>query len=895
MAEVKQEQLTKKAVNGMVWKFLEKLFGQGMQLVIQIVLARLLMPEEYGLVGLLAIFIAISDVFILQGLTTALIQKKDADDTDFSSVFFANILVAVLLYGVLFAIAPLIAAFYKEPALKNIMRVLSLNVIIGALPAVHNAVLSRELNFKASFFRNAANVITQGGVGITLAVLGWGAWAMVFSKISGMFVGAIVLWLTVKWRPKRTFCFQRVKSLFSFSSKILGTNLLNTIFNNMHSLIIGKAYSPTDVGYYQRGQQIPQVTMGVVDGSMSEVLYPTFSKVQNDKVLLKNAVRRSVSLSMYLVLPVLMGLLVVAEPLTIILLTEKWLPSVPFMQFSCVICMFWPLAHRTHALNAIGKSGTTFCLSLVGKALTLIAIFCCLPFGIYALMIGTIIASAINMWIASYLSKKLIGYQIKELGADVLPPLLLSLIMGAAVYAVSLIPLNVYLQLMIQVALGVTIYLVGSYVFKLSGFTFFLDYAKKFVKKGKNVEKVEEKPMKKIMLLGGSAQQVVAIETAKRLGYYTVLCDYLNDNPGQYVADKFYLVSTTDKEAVLEVAQREKIDGILAYASDPAAPTAAYVAEKLGLPGNPYESVQILCEKDKFRKFLSENGFHTPKAKGYEQISEAVKDLTGGYFTLPVIVKPVDSSGSKGVVRIDESTEVEEKLNYALSYSRGGRIIVEEFVEKFGYQIAGDGLSVDGKLVFRCFANDHFDEKCENPFVPISASFPYNMPKEVQEKVHNEIQRLISLLNMKTCTYNFDMRIDKDYNVYLMEIAPRDGGNYIPQLIQYATGVDLVECSVKAAMGDAIETRSMVEAQGFWSYYAVHSLKNGVLKSILIDEKFEKEHIVENHILKKVGDTVQVFTGANTTLGILLLKFDTMEEMLYAMDNAEKWIQIEVE
>ena len=401
--------------------------------------------------------------------------------------------------------------------------------------------------------------------------------------------------------------------------------------------------------------------------------------------------------------------------------------------------------------------------------------------------------------------------------------------------------------------------------------------------------------MKKIMLLGGSAQQVIAIETAKKLGYYTVLCDYLSDNPGQYVTDKFYLVSTTDKDAVLEVAKQEKIDGILAYASDPAAPTAAYVAEKMGLPGNPYQSVEILCEKDKFRSFLRDNGFCTPYAKGYENVSDALRDLQDGAFRLPVIVKPVDSSGSKGVGQINDVVQAEEKLKYAFSYSRGGRIIVEEFVEKFGYQIAGDGLSIDGKLVFRCFANDHFNDNCENPFVPISASFPYNMPDWVQEKVHNEIQRLLTLLSMKTCTYNFDMRIDKDYNVYLMEIAPRDGGNYIPQLIRYATGVDLVECSIKAAMGEKINVETVIEPQGFWAYYAVHSLKNGILKDISINESFAKEHIVENHLLKSVGDEVRSFTGANTTLGILLLRFETMDEMLRAMDHSEEWIQVEVE
>lgn len=398
--------------------------------------------------------------------------------------------------------------------------------------------------------------------------------------------------------------------------------------------------------------------------------------------------------------------------------------------------------------------------------------------------------------------------------------------------------------------------------------------------------------MKTLLLLGGSAQQIIAIETAKRLELYTVLCDYLPDNPGQYHADKFYQISTTDKEAILKVATGENIDGILAYASDPAAPTAAYVAEKLGLPGSPYESVEILCNKDRFRQFLKENGFCTPEASGYSSIDEAFADLRSNKYTFPVIVKPVDSSGSKGVSRIDGVCEAKEKLQYAMSFSRSQRIIVEEYVEKFGYQIAGDGLSIDGNLVFRYFANDHFDPKCVNPFVPISASFPYNMPKEVQDKVHNEIQRLLSLLKMGTTTYNFDLRIDKDYNVYLMEVAPRDGGNYIPDIIKYATGVDLVECSIKAAIGDQIDVSTFGKPQGYWSYYAVHSYKDGILDHVFIDPEVKKNNIVENHLIKNPGDEIKAFTGANTTLGILLMKFDSLEQMLHMMDHSEEWIKV---
>lgn len=401
--------------------------------------------------------------------------------------------------------------------------------------------------------------------------------------------------------------------------------------------------------------------------------------------------------------------------------------------------------------------------------------------------------------------------------------------------------------------------------------------------------------MKKILLLGGSAQQIIAIEAAKRLGYYTVLCDYLTDNPGRYLSDKFYLRSTTDKETILNIAKEERVDGVVAYASEPAALTSAYVSENLGLPGNPYKSVEILCNKDKFREFLTIHGFFTPKARSYGAVEAAFDDINGDIFQSSVIVKPVDSSGSKGVSRIkkgESQNAIVQKLENAMDYSRRKCIIVEEFVEKYGYQIAGDGLSVNGRLVFRCFGNDHFDIHAPNPFVPVAASFPYNMPDIVQEKIHLEIQRLLTLLGMKTCTYNFDLRIDKDYNVYLMEVAPRNGGNYIPQVIQYATGVDLVECAIKAATGEDLSYITSGIQKGFWSYYAVHSNYGGILDQVVLGDSVRQNNIVDNYIKKKKGDEMNAFTGAGDTLGCLIMKFESMNQMLEMMDNSNKWIKV---
>ena len=399
--------------------------------------------------------------------------------------------------------------------------------------------------------------------------------------------------------------------------------------------------------------------------------------------------------------------------------------------------------------------------------------------------------------------------------------------------------------------------------------------------------------MKKILLLGGSAQQVIAIKKAKELGYYTIVCDYLDDNPGQNYADKFYLASTTDKEVILEIARIENIDGILAYASDPAAPTAAYVSEKLNLPGNPYKSVDILCNKDKYRKFLAKNGFNTPKSKGYSNVEDALCDIRNNVYKLPVMVKPVDSSGSKGVSMLDKQDEMRERINLALSYSKSKRIIIEEFVESFGFQVAGDGLSINGNLKFRYFANDHFNKDAENPYVPISASFPYNMPQEIHDKIHSEIQRLITLLKMKDSTYNFDIRINRNLDVFLMEVAPRSGGNYIPQVIKYATGVDMLDYAIRLAMGEKVdEVEISKENQEFWSYYAIHSTHNGVLKEININQEVLSNNIVESHIIKKPKDRVEAFKGASSALGILIMKFDSLKSMVDMLENSYKWITV---
>lgn len=473
-----EQSLKERAVGGAVWKLAEKLGMQLMQIVIQIVLARILLPEDYGIIGLLSMFINISDVFILQGFTTALIQKKDADTVDYSSVFFANLLMSVVIYGVFYLISPAVARFYRTPALCNVMRVMSINIIIGAFCAVHNAIVSKNLQFKISFARNIANTVTQGIVGIGMACMGCGVWSLVGSKIAGTFVGTMILCITVEWKPQFVFSVQRIKELFQYSSKVLATNLLNTFFNNIHSLIIGRYFSTVDVGYYQRGQQIPQAAMTAVDGSLTEVLYPTLSLLQNEPERLKSALRRSMKTSMYIILPMLTGLMITARPLTLLLLTDKWLPSVPFMQLTCLITMFWPLSARNHALNAIGRSDVTLKLSIISKILTLVMIIVCIPLGIYAIMWGTLLASFVSFWITSYYANKYLGYSIKELFGDIGSSILLSAGMTCVVLIISKIKIADIFGVFLQILVGMVFYIGASAMLHLESFEYLMGIVK---------------------------------------------------------------------------------------------------------------------------------------------------------------------------------------------------------------------------------------------------------------------------------------------------------------------------------------------------------------------------------------------------------------------------------
>lgn len=398
--------------------------------------------------------------------------------------------------------------------------------------------------------------------------------------------------------------------------------------------------------------------------------------------------------------------------------------------------------------------------------------------------------------------------------------------------------------------------------------------------------------MKKILMLGGSLYQIYAIKEAKRLGYYVITCDYCPNNPGHRFADEYHNVSTTDMKAVLQLARELHIDGIVAYASDPAAPTAAYVAEKMGLPTSPYKSVEILSNKDLFRAFLQNNGFNSPMAKGFSNIKEAKASTE--LFNLPVMIKPVDSSGSKGITKLINWSDLDTAIEEALSYSRSKRFIIEEFIVKKGHQISGDAFSINGRLAFSCFGNEFYGPKGDKDFAPLGECWPFQMEQRYIDDLSEQLQRLFTLLGMQSNAYNVEAIVGQDEKVYLLEVGARSGGSLIPQVIEYATGVNLVTYVIKASMGEDCSDLQMVPVKGCWSNYMVHSNVSGKFKSIHFDENFKKEHLVDWVTEIKEGDEIHRFRGAQDCIGELILGYENVEQMFEIIRDIEHYIHIEI-
>ena len=411
---------------------------------------------------------------------------------------------------------------------------------------------------------------------------------------------------------------------------------------------------------------------------------------------------------------------------------------------------------------------------------------------------------------------------------------------------------------------------------------------------------------KKLMLLGGIRYLLPVIEAAHKMGVYVITADYLPDNIAHKYSDEYVNVSIIDREAVLKVAQEKKIDGILSFGVDPGVVTAAYVAEKMGLPFPPLKSVEILQNKDKFRDFLAANGFNCPFHYSYERDESPVVggdlraprnlDITKTPFRIdfPVIVKPVDSAGSKGCSRVDRIEDFAAAVEYARSESHNGRIIVEQFLEKAYASSDTDSFSINDELVFCSFNCQHFDAKSPNPYTPAAYSWPSEMPDAAQKELRREIQRLIKLFHLGTSVYNIETRVATDGKPYIMELACRGGGNRLSEVLKMATGQDLIANNVRGALGLPLEQMTDPIYKGSWAEFIVHSNQSGKFSSLEIAPDFAAKHLVQNDLWVKPGDEVSAFTGANQTIGTLVLKFDSHEQAEDYLAKPDSWMKVVV-
>lgn len=398
---------------------------------------------------------------------------------------------------------------------------------------------------------------------------------------------------------------------------------------------------------------------------------------------------------------------------------------------------------------------------------------------------------------------------------------------------------------------------------------------------------------KKIMLLGGLRYLKPVIDAAHKQGYYVITADYLPNNIAHKWSDEYCNVSIIDKEAVLREAQRLQIDGIMSFACDPGVVAASYVQNEMGLPSfGPFESVEILQNKDKFRAFLAKNGFNVPQAKGFDSVEAAMEEIY--WYPWPVIVKPTDAAGSKGVTRVDNAEDLKPALEYAMEHSISGHIIVEEFIDKQGCSSDTDSFSEDGKLKFVSFCAQRFDAEATNPYTPAAFSWPSTFTKEQEEYLTSEIQRLITLLNLKTCVYNIEVRVAPNGKPYIMELTPRGGGNRLCEMLRYATGVDMITTITRAIVGDPIlEPIEQKPYNGHWAEIILHADNGGVFDHLEISKELPAE-IVEEDLWVEKGDKVEGFEGANNAIGTLVLKFQTAEELEKAIINQRSWLKVVV-
>ena len=467
-------------ITNFMWRFTERTAAQLVAFVVSIILARILAPECYGTIALVTVFTTILQVFVDGGLGTALIQKKDADDLDFSSVFFFNMVMCIVLYIGMFIAAPYIATFYNDEGLTPIIRFISLTIIISGVKGIQQAYVSRNMLFKRFFFSTIGGTLISAVVGIYLAYAGYGVWALAGQQISNAFVDTLILWLTVRWRPKMMFSWTRLKSLLKFGWKLLVSALLDTVYSNLRNLIIGKKYTSADLAYFDQGDKLPKAIATNINVSIDSVLLPTMSKVQDKTEAVRTLTRRAIRISVYIVAPLMIGFACCADSLVRLVLTDKWLPCVPFIRILCVSYLFWPIhTANLNAIKAVGRSDIFLKLEVTKKAVGLALLLSTMWFGVKIMAYGLLVECLFGQIVNTWPNKKLLHYGYADQMKDIAPSILLAMTMGVAVYCIGLVSMPDILKVIVQITLGIVIYVAGSGFFHMKEFEYLIKKLRK--------------------------------------------------------------------------------------------------------------------------------------------------------------------------------------------------------------------------------------------------------------------------------------------------------------------------------------------------------------------------------------------------------------------------------
>lgn len=470
--------------SNLLWRLLERFGAQGVTLIVSIVLARVLDTEVYGTVALVTVITTILQVFVDCGLGSALVQKKDADSIDFSTVFYFNFLICVILYIGLFLLAPSISKFYNRSVLTSLIRASGLILIISGFKNIQNAYVSRHLLFKKYFFATLGGTLTAAFIGIYMAYNGMGVWSLVAQNLVNQFIDTVILWFVVKWRPTLEFSLQRLKGLFSYSWKLLISSLLDTVWNQLRQLIIGKRYSSNDLAFYNKGNEYPYYATLALNSSIDSVLLPVMSSAQDNVHEVKMMTRRAIKTSSYILWPIMMGLASCSKALISVVLTDKWLPAMPYLIIFCIVYAFYPIhTANLNAIKALGRSDLFLKLEIIKKILNLIIILCTMWFGVFWLAFGSIVGSIFGQLINSWPNRKLLNYKYKEQLSDILPYIITSVLMGLVVYILNFLKLLNWQILVLQILVGIIFYISISYIFRIDSFYYCISILNKLIKK----------------------------------------------------------------------------------------------------------------------------------------------------------------------------------------------------------------------------------------------------------------------------------------------------------------------------------------------------------------------------------------------------------------------------